>query len=277
MTNLPSVLNSNIPELEDIKAQIKKEVMMDIMCHHVGIIESFDAAKQMATVRIVYKRTFFRQLDSGLVNADLIPYPTLVDVPVVFLRGGPAKLRFPVAAGDECLLLFADRDIDNWLMTGDSEGGCNTLRMHSVSDAVALVGLASIDNVIPSFPADRGGLIWGEGENAPEAFVSAAGAALQRGDTKVIAGAKVTFENATTTLKTELQALIDQLTSLNGYLSTLITTTSAITVMYAPGPGGPVPSGPPVNAAAFPPIAINISNVTTALGNIKTKIGELLV
>lgn len=271
---LPQSLNADLPELEDVKAQIKKEVMLDLMCHHVGRIESFNAVKQTATVKIVYKRTFFRQADGGQVKAELVPYPLLSDVPVMFLRGGQTSLRFPVAAGDECILMFADRDIDNWLATGDTESGCNTLRLHSVSDAIALVGLTSQENPIKEFSTVRSELVFGEGEERSIAFAGETGAGLERGAGKVIAGEKITIQNAETTLKTELQALIDQLTTLNGYLGNTLTAIKLITVTPGSLAG---PSSVPLNAASFTSIDTNISNVTTALGNIKTKLGALLV
>lgn len=44
--------------------------------------------------------------------------PILPDVPVVFPGGGGFALTFPVAAGDECLVVFASRCIDAWWQSG---------------------------------------------------------------------------------------------------------------------------------------------------------------
>jgi phage baseplate assembly protein gpV len=65
--------------------------------------------------------------------------PIIPDVPVVFPRGGQYALTFPVQQGDECLLVFSSRCIDNWWQ----QGGVQTqreLRMHDLSDGFAIPG-----------------------------------------------------------------------------------------------------------------------------------------
>lgn len=63
----------------------------------------------------------------------------LVDVPVVFQRGGGYTSTFPVAAGDECFVVFSSRCIDGWWASGDITPP-NDLRMHDLSDGFAFVG-----------------------------------------------------------------------------------------------------------------------------------------
>ena len=66
-------------------------------------------------------------------------YPLLVDVPVVFPRGGGCTLTFPVKAGDECLVIFADRCIDFWWQNGGVQEPVDD-RVHDLSDAFCIVG-----------------------------------------------------------------------------------------------------------------------------------------
>ena len=68
--------------------------------------------------------------------------PILPDVPVVFPGGGGFALTFPVAAGDECLVVFASRCIDAWWQSG-GVGEPMEPRMHDLSDGFALVGVRS--------------------------------------------------------------------------------------------------------------------------------------
>lgn len=99
-----------------------------------GIVVSFDAARQTATVQPAIKRVF---TELGAVNL-----PVCMDVPVCFPGGGGFWLTFPVVAGDECLLVFAERCIDRW----HAEGGTQLpaeYRLHDLSDAFALVGVTS--------------------------------------------------------------------------------------------------------------------------------------
>lgn len=105
-----------------------------------GIIVSFDPEKQTAQVQPAIKRVF---LDTGPVNL-----PVCVDVPVIFPGGGDYYLTFPVAAGDECLLMFAERCFDYWYAFGGTQEPAE-YRVHDLSDGLAIVGLNSQPRKIP--------------------------------------------------------------------------------------------------------------------------------
>lgn len=100
-----------------------------------GIIQSFDPETITAVVQPAI-RAVERDNDGNTSTTD---YPLLVDVPVVFPRGGGCTLTFPVAPGDECLVIFADRCIDFWWQNGGIQEPVDT-RMHDLSDAFAIVG-----------------------------------------------------------------------------------------------------------------------------------------
>jgi len=100
-----------------------------------GIIQSFDVDAVTATIQPAVKASV-RQADGSLSSVVL---PLLVDVPVVFPRGGGVTLTFPVAAGDECLVVFADRCIDYWWQNGGVQEPVDQ-RQHHLADAFALVG-----------------------------------------------------------------------------------------------------------------------------------------
>ena len=68
-----------------------------------GIIRSFDPDAVTCTVEVALR---------GIVGDGSTELKPLVDVPVIFPRGGGCTLTFPVKEGDECLLIFADRCID---------------------------------------------------------------------------------------------------------------------------------------------------------------------
>lgn len=144
----------NEPELKDLLDYFKKQIKLELNCHHIGTINSFDSSNQTAQVSINYAKTFL-QIDSvGATSVVTSNYPVLVDCPVICLGGGgTGALTFPIAAGDECLLLFNDRDLDNWF-SGSSGSAPASGRLHAFSDAVVLVGLRSMGNVIPNYVAD---------------------------------------------------------------------------------------------------------------------------
>ncbi|MBN5402773.1 translation initiation factor IF-2 [Serratia marcescens] len=123
-----------------------------------GIIQSFDAGAVTATIQPAVKASV-RQSDGALSSVAL---PLLVDVPVVFPRGGGVTLTFPVAAGDECLVVFADRCIDYWWQSGGVQEPVDQ-RQHHLADAFALVGpqsqakkISGISSSAAQFRSDDG-------------------------------------------------------------------------------------------------------------------------
>ncbi|MBP2167720.1 phage baseplate assembly protein gpV [Erwinia toletana] len=100
-----------------------------------GIIQSFNAETVTCTVQPAIKGSAPDQLGNTL-STEL---PLLLDVPVVFPRGGGCTMTFPVNKGDECLVLFSDRCIDFWWQNGGIQEPVDP-RMHDLSDAFALVG-----------------------------------------------------------------------------------------------------------------------------------------
>lgn len=99
-----------------------------------GIIQSFDPEAVTCTVLPAVQGIMPTQ--SGTDSTDI---PLLVDVPVVFPRGGGCTLTFPVNAGDECLLIFSDRCIDFWWQSGGIQEPVDG-RQHDLNDAFAIVG-----------------------------------------------------------------------------------------------------------------------------------------
>lgn len=108
-----------------------------------GSIVSFDADAVTASVQPGVAGVITGQ-DGATSTANL---PVLTDVPVVFPRGGGCTLTFPVAAGDECLIVFACRSIDAWAQSGGVQPPSNA-RKHDLSDAFAIIGPMSQANKI---------------------------------------------------------------------------------------------------------------------------------
>ena len=107
----------------------------DIRVASPGIIVSYDAEKQTATVNIAIKEHVSL---NGSPWEDM-QIPPLSDVPVVFMSGGGYTLTFPVKAGDECLLVFSDCCIDGWWQLGGIQNQIDR-RRHDLSDAFAIMG-----------------------------------------------------------------------------------------------------------------------------------------
>lgn len=122
--------NGNLATLLEAKG---REIARSINCVQIGTIQSFNEVNQTAEVSLNFKR---------VINNEIREYATLVDVPCVVLNGGGGGLSFPITKGDICVVLFNDRDIDNWFVSG-AVLEPNSARTHDMSDAIALVGINS--------------------------------------------------------------------------------------------------------------------------------------
>ena len=121
--------------LAEVLASERKTTSEQLRVALPGIIQSFDPDAVTAVVQPAI-RYVERDNDGNKSTKD---YPLLVDVPVVFPRGGGCTLTFPVKEGDECLVIFADRCIDFWWQSGGIQEPVDG-RMHDLSDAFCIVG-----------------------------------------------------------------------------------------------------------------------------------------
>ena len=125
------------PNTADMLNRVKYDVSREINCHLICKIESIDAAKNTITCSSAFKRRLSdeRELD----------YPLFVDVPLFVLSGGGAHLFIPPKVGDWCILMFNDRDIDDWWYSGELRAPASP-RAHSLSDGMAIVGIRPQSN-----------------------------------------------------------------------------------------------------------------------------------
>ncbi|HAT4501547.1 TPA: translation initiation factor IF-2 [Serratia marcescens] len=107
-----------------------------------GIIQSFDPGDETRAPTCVVLPSVKGYEPDSTGGGNSSSLPLLMDIPVIFPRGGGVTLTFPVKAGDECLLVFADRCIDFWWQNGGVQEPVDG-RMHDLSDAFAIVGLQS--------------------------------------------------------------------------------------------------------------------------------------
>ena len=104
-----------------------------------GIVDRFDAARMTVDVKPAINGRL-RAPDGSVSSVEM---PMLLDCPVLWQGGGGVTLTFPIAAGDECLVVFASRCIDAWWSQGGVQNAPD-LRMHNLSDGFALVGVRSV-------------------------------------------------------------------------------------------------------------------------------------
>lgn len=107
----------------------------------VGRIERFNASEMKADILPLIKDSDGSQL--GL----------LIEVPVSMLRAGGFVIRPPYKKGDIVLVVFVDRDMDNFLLSGKPSMP-NSTRKHSLDDAVVVGSVLPFTQALPSGHAD---------------------------------------------------------------------------------------------------------------------------
>ncbi len=157
-TNINQNLVPNEPSLSDLLNLLKKEIFLGLNCHHLATIQSFNSAKQTVVATINYQKTIFTLNEqTKQYVATLLNYPLLVDIPVLILSGGNSGLTFPIVQGDQALILFNDRSIDNWFQSGQV-GPVASPRLHSLADGIALVGLRNLNTLLSNYDTVRANL-----------------------------------------------------------------------------------------------------------------------
>jgi hypothetical protein len=120
------------PNIKIILDEVKADIFATFNCVQVGKISKVTSSEQTVEIELQIKRL--------AADGTSTKYPVLVDCPYFILQGGGAYIDMPIKAGDYCLVLFNDRNIDNWWSTANVADPA-TARKHSLSDALAVVGL----------------------------------------------------------------------------------------------------------------------------------------
>jgi hypothetical protein len=132
----------NPPDLAELLSRRKGDLKTEINCIMLGTIEKFNPSEQTADITINFLRNI-----RGEETDSQQTYPIIVRCPVVILSGGEGNITFPIEKGDTCIVLFCDRDIDGWFMTGQVSIP-NSARTHDLNDGIALVGIRSLKNIL---------------------------------------------------------------------------------------------------------------------------------
>lgn len=170
-----------------------------------GRVEKYDFKTQKATVKPLLKKVYN--------DKSVLEMPVLPNVPVIFPRTKRSGVTFPLERGDGVLLLFTERALERWKLSGDvSEPGDS--RRFDLTDSVCIPGLFSFNQT--NIASNNDDLeIQHEGQKVT---------IKKNGDIELGAG-----ESLLSLVNETFLALYDSHTHL-----------------YAPGPGAPVPSGTPL-------------------------------
>ena len=203
-------------DLADVLDAWKRSIFLDMNCHAVGKVKSFDSKTQIVSVQIVYTKQFTDIEDDSRLSSKIVEkhekYPILVDCPVMVLKGGGVSLKMPIKSGDECIVLFNDRSIDEWWDSGRNESNLDTNRLHTLTDAIAIVGLSSRPNALSGYSGTQAVL----GDGSSSIKVGGGEASISGSSAQVSVGSQVEIKNTAQNLKTILDALADAIQTVGG-------------------------------------------------------------
>ena len=191
------------PNLTDVLQELKADIFNNFNSHRIGKISKIDASNQTAEVELVDKPVI------PTSNGDkLTTFPLLVDCPVYVNKSSAGGFTRPITEGEYCLVLFNDRDIDNWF----DNGGINqpaSKRTHNLTDGLVIAGFFPTSNSIGDYNNTATEANFGDAIlklDATEAKIS-------KGTTEISLDSKVGIKNDTQSLQDLMQQLITLLSA----------------------------------------------------------------
>lgn len=131
---------STPPDLVQTLDEVASETSYQINCMKVGIVQAFYPDDLTVDVQIAHKKDLGFNVDGTQNVRDY----AIIRAKVVYCN--PFE-TFPIKQGDECIIIFSDRELESWFINGE----VNPLgypRMHHLTDAVAIFGIRSLPKMI---------------------------------------------------------------------------------------------------------------------------------
>jgi hypothetical protein len=126
---------SRTPTLPEMLNRTRDLAAADIRVSLPGVITRWDPSTQLADVQPQISDRV--ENDDGSITD--VQLPVIPNCPVQFPGAGGMRLTFPVAVGDTCLIVFADRAVDTWQAQGGQQAPID-MRRHNLTDAFVLLG-----------------------------------------------------------------------------------------------------------------------------------------
>jgi hypothetical protein len=142
ITDLSQPEDDRDPEIVEAVSRAIRMELARVRTLIPGIVQSFDATTQRATVQA--------GVQLRLADGSTIAEPIFADVPVAYPGAGGYAIYWPLAVGDEVLVGFAERSIDEWLERGGYNRVVGDPRRFSGQDALVLPGVRSKGNALAS-------------------------------------------------------------------------------------------------------------------------------
>lgn len=131
---------ASIPDISDVIRFGTLKTASDLNCLKIATVEEVHYEDLTVTVRLLNKRTLGQNKDGTPNVRDY----ALIRAKICYCS---PFITFPISVGDDCVLLFSDREIESWFINGDAQP-VNHQRMHDLTDAFAIFGIRSLPKMI---------------------------------------------------------------------------------------------------------------------------------
>jgi hypothetical protein len=131
---------ASTPDLHTAIGMADNKSALDFNCMRIGIVQEFYKEDLTVSVLITNKRED-RLNNNGTQQSRNF---ALIRAKVCYCN---PFITCPISAGDECILLFNDREIESWFINGEVNPIAYS-RMHDLTDAVAIFGIRSLPKMI---------------------------------------------------------------------------------------------------------------------------------
>lgn len=250
--------------------RVLRRRLVDVHTAMPGQVESFDAAKQTANVKLLLKAR--RETESGSVVEEALPLA--VNVPVVFQGGKGFRTVFPLEPGDGVLVVFAEASIDRWQSLGGLQETGDDRRFH-LADAICIPGLHASSAPWAGLPADAMSV---GSDTGPGIIFRTTSVELGARDSTPATEAVILGTSYRSAEDLSLDALVAQLTTTAAALGTAAASlTAAATVNAIPIIGGILAAAPfGVVVSQLAAIAASLSSMIASLQAFKASAASTL-
>ena len=128
------------PDITNLNRFGNLQMASELNCLRIATVEEVHPEDMTVTVRLLTKRTLGNNQDGTPNVRDYAQIRAKICYCNPFITN-------PINVGDDCLLLFADREIESWFINGDAQP-INHQRMHDLTDAFAIFGIRSLPKMI---------------------------------------------------------------------------------------------------------------------------------
>jgi hypothetical protein len=135
-------VKSRSPELSEVLEGVRESGAADIRSCCIARVVRWDVATpREVDVQPVHKRAYTDE--TGVRVPD--KQPVIPSVPLVYPGGAGLVVTWPMAIGDEVVLVFSDDSLDKYLAGAGGDIDPEDDRHHHLADAIAIAGVRSLN------------------------------------------------------------------------------------------------------------------------------------